>query len=385
MYVGLGICLAVALVFGAGCADKASQRATLSEQEIRRLALAREPDQPDRLIVYGEAITWEDIVATLPDEVAAVAAPPLKDILKQSAQEVSLRQFLEIYRPVMHQRLNDRIEKVVLSRRVKDELGQKNDTKLDEKLNEYAKQELRRFILEEHGGNSAEAEEALQKMGMNRTSYLQWKKKQILVSQLSDLRSVRERPVTYGEIVTRYEEMKDSKFAREGVLQLRLIDIQVDKVRLKYPNEDAAGKARQLADDLRKRIDAGEDFAELAKKHSDGLRSEEGGLWRPRDPSSLAAPYDQLAIKAQGLEAGQVDGPIEMPGRFFIMKVEEKKGRTYRPLSEVQDIVRGTIENERRRQLNDELDEEVRQQIRLVDTTRFVDYCLERFYRQTRE
>jgi peptidyl-prolyl cis-trans isomerase SurA len=307
-----GVCVAAAAVWMAGCETKPSKRGALSELEIKRLTLAQTPDRPDRLTVCGETITWEDVLGTLPDE--AALTPPLKEKLEKTAQEMSLRQFMEVHRTAVHLRLNNKIESIVLARRAERELGKKTDDKLNQKLEDFAKTELRRFILEEHGGNAAEAEEALQKMGMTRVSYLQWKKKQMLARHLLQSKFLRNRPITFNEISARYEEIKDSKFAREGTLQWRLIELHADKVAVKYPQEDAALKARQLAEDLRKRIDAGEDFAELAKKNSDGLHSEEGGLWRPRDPIALAAPYDALAKKAMSMEAGQVAGPLETTG-----------------------------------------------------------------------
>ena len=85
-------------------------------------------------------------------------------------------------------------------------------------------------------------------------------------------------------------------------------------------------KARQLAEDLRKRIDAGEDFAELAKQYSHDPLGAQGGLMRPRAPDAFAAPYDVLAEKAKTVEQGQVAGPIEAPGHFFLMKVERQAG-----------------------------------------------------------
>jgi parvulin-like peptidyl-prolyl isomerase len=175
-----------------------------------------------------------------------------------------------------------------------------------------------------------------------------------------------------------YDGVKDKQFVREGVLQFRLIDIDAAKARVEHPNEDP----RQKAEDLRKRIDAGEDFAELAKKYSHGLRREQGGLWPPRDPNALAAPYDVLAQAAQGMERGQVAGPIESSGHFFIMKVEEKRPRSYQPLREVQDDVKKDIADQRWREILEELDAEIRRQVDLANTSRFVDYCMERFYGQ---
>jgi parvulin-like peptidyl-prolyl isomerase len=101
----------------------------------------------------------------------------------------------------------------------------------------------------------------------------------------------------------------------------------------------------------------------------------------------LAAPYDVLAKQAKGMAAGQIAGPIEVPGHFFIMKVEGKLDRGYEPLDldEVQAKVRRDIAERRLRTVLEELDAEIRQQVDLANTSQFVDYCLDRFYRQTHE
>jgi parvulin-like peptidyl-prolyl isomerase len=372
VYATAGVCLVAALVSIVGCEEKTSKKGALTDLEVRRLTLAQKPDRPDHLIVSGETITWEDVLAFLPEESAAT--PSLKDRLAAAAKDKSLRQFMEEQWPFVQQKLNSRISSIVLSKRAERDLG----SKVEEKLNEFADRELRRFVLEEHGGNGAEADEALQKAGMNRVSYLQWKKKEILAKYLVESKYMHNRPITYREMLERYNERKDKQFVQEGLLQLRLIDIDADKVRAEHPNEDP----RQKAEDLRKRVDAGEDFAELAKKYSQGLWREQGGLWRPRDPNALAAPYDVLAKAAQGMERGQVAGPLEVPGHFFIMKVEEKRPRSYRPLSDVQDDVKKDVADGRWGEIVAELDAEIRRQVDLANTSKFVAYCMERFYRQ---
>jgi parvulin-like peptidyl-prolyl isomerase len=370
--VAAGVCLVAAVAALVGCEAKASKKAALTDLEVRRLTLAQKPDRPDHLIVSGETITWEDVLAFMPEENAAT--PSLKDRLEAAAKEKPLRQFMEDEWPFVQQKLNSRVSSIVLSKRAERDLG----NKVDEKLNEYAARELRRFILEEHGGNGAEADEALQKAGMSRISYLQWKKKEILAKYLVESKYMINRPVTYGELLARYDEMKDKQFVQEGLLQFRLIDIDVDKVRAEHPNEDP----QQRAADLRKRIDAGEDFGELAKKYSHGLRREQGGLWPARDPNALAAPYDVLARTAQGMQRGQVAGPIESSGHFFLMKVEEKRERSYQPLREVQEVVKKDIADRRWSEIVAELDAEIRRQVDLANTSNFVQYCMERFYRQ---
>ncbi len=81
------------------------------------------------------------------------------------------------------------------------------------------------------------------------------------------------------------------------------------------------------------------------------------------------------------MEVGQIAGPVEASGRFFVMKVEAKQDRSYQPLSEVQDQMREEIQRERRRAALEELEIEIAQQVAGADTAQFVDYCLERLYK----
>jgi peptidyl-prolyl cis-trans isomerase D len=151
------------------------------------------------------------------------------------------------------------------------------------------------------------------------------------------------------------------------------------------PNDDPVAQAQSRAAELRRRIDAGEDFAELAKQYSHDTRAKEGGLWRPRDPGSLAAPYDLIGKTVRTMKPGAVAGPLETLGHVFLVRLEEKQEQRYQPLSEVQEEVRENIVDERARKMEKDLLVEVMQQIALADTDRFVDYCLERMYRQVRE
>lgn len=371
------LCLAALLVLSAGC--DGHKKAALTEEEVKRLTLAQKPDRPDQLIVSGEIIRCEDAMDSSAEDSAN--AVPLKERLASVARQTTWEQFREVARPPIQQRLANRIMSVVLSKRARKDLGEK----IDENLDKMAERELRRFIVDEYGGNGAQADEALQRRGMSRSSYKEWKKKQILAQYIFDSKYPRKQPVTYGEMLARYDAMKDENFRQPGVVQFRLIDIPAAGIEAGDPNEDPARRARALGEELRQKVDAGADFGELAGQYSQGQWKEQGGLWRPRDPDSLAAPYDVLAREAQNMKPGEVAGPIEAPGRVFLMKLEQKQEPGYRPLSEVQEEVRENILAERRRKVVDEIDEEITRQVALADTDRFIDYCLERLYRQVHE
>lgn len=375
------VCHLILVVLCVGC--EGNKKSTLTEEEIARLTYAPKPSRPDQLTVSGESITCDDIMASTPEE--SMAAPLAREKFMELAKQTTQEQFMELARPQVQQRLqglNGSIAGVVLYKQARRELGDKVS---DESLDSVAKQQWRRFVLERHGGNEAQADEALQKMGMNRAAYEEWVKKQALIQYVVSSSYVPDQPITRRELLAEYDRIKDARFAQEGVLQFRLIDFQADKIELDDPNEDPVRKARDRAEELRRRIEAGEDFGELAQQYSHGHRREMGGLWRPRDPEALASPYDELARKAQEMEPGQIAGPIEAPGHFFIVKLEEKQEAGYQPLSDVQGEVRKAIQERRWQEARGELEAEIARQVALVDTSGFVDYCLERLYRLANE
>lgn len=373
VHVLLAAMLWACMLGGAGC-DEGGRKASLTDEEIERLTFAQKPNRPDELIVSGETVTCDELFGPQPGQ--DVNAPTLREELMEAAKGTPPLVFLQQTWPRVQQRLNTRISNIVLYQRAKLQLGEK----ADEQVEKLAEEELSKFVLE-HGGNGAAVDAALQRMGMNRTSYIEFQKRDILGTFYVRSKFPYNRPITHSELLETYEGLKEEAFYEPGVLQMRLIDIQVEKVEPADPNEDPNQAARALAQDLLARIDGGADFAELAKEHSHGYRAASGGLWRPRDPAALAAPYDVLAEASKEMEVGQAFGPIEAPGHVFVMRVEQKQDERYQPLSEVQGEVEEAILEERRIAALKQLDSKVAEQAAAARTDLFVRDCLERLYR----
>jgi parvulin-like peptidyl-prolyl isomerase len=355
----VSVCLAV-LLGGAGCAG--NRKNALTEQEIRKYTLAHRPDRPDELLVSGEKVTLDDVLTISPE--ANASPPTLKDNLVEMAKQMPQDEFMKQAGPVVRQRLNSNIVNVVLYKRARKELGSKTDDQLDKML-------------------AAGTDAALQEMGMSRERFKEYKKKQILSQYYVVSKFPYYRPVTHHELLEYYEKMKESNFHQAGLVQFRLIDIQITRVPLSGANDDPIQVARTLAKDVMERIKAGEDFGELAKKYSHEPRAaSSGGLWPERDPVALAAPYDELGKKAADMKPGEVAGPIEALDHIFIMKLEKKQAKGFRPLTEVQDLVEEEIMSDRRRAALEQLNEEVKQLAAAGNTDRFADYCLRSLYRE---
>ncbi len=367
-------CLLLVLGTLAGCEGNETKKAALTNEEVERLSYASAPSRPDELIVSGEVIACEDIMAPSPGQMTTAAA--FREKLVELARVTTLDEFMELARPQVRQRLNTNITNIVLYRRAKRALGDK----VDEVLDSAAEKELRKFVIE-HGGNNAQADEALRAIGKNRTTFKEYKKKQMLAEYAVSSKLSRNRPATYSELVAAYDKLKDESFVQPGVIQFRLIDIQVAKMAVSDPNSDPVRAARTLAESLVTRIMAGEDFAALAQEYSHGFQAASGGLWTPRDPEALVEPYTILAEAARQIEVGQIAGPLDAPGHVFIMKLEQNREKGYRPLAEVQDQVERQIGADRNVEVLQQLDEEIARQIALADTDRFLDYCLERLHR----
>jgi len=369
--------LGVLTLWGAGCADEASRKASLTEEEIERLTYAPKPTRADVLLVAGEPLSCEDVMNDPPDRQGPGGS--FKKRLEDLAAVATLEQFMELARPQARQRLNSRITRVVLYQRAKRELGEKIDVTLET----VTEKELRRFVLR-HGGNNAEADEALRALGMNRSTFKEVKRKQILSEYAITSKLPKDQPITYRELRATYDQMKDQAFVRPAMIQFRLIDLEAAKVELADPNDDPVQAARTLAEKLVTRIMAGEDFGKLAEEYSHGYRKAFGGLWTPRDPESLAEPYRVLPGVAEKIEVGQIAGPIDVPGHAFIMKLEQRRPKGHHPLADVQEKVEEKIRFDRRLAAQRRLETEVAEQTAVGDTDQFLDDCLERVYRSVR-
>jgi peptidyl-prolyl cis-trans isomerase D len=123
--------------------------------------------------------------------------------------------------------------------------------------------------------------------------------------------------------------------------------VRVSRVWLPFTAADK-GAVLAEAEDVRKRAEAGEDFAELARKRSKDDKAKDGGDWGVSDWAALSARETEEIRK---LEAGRVSGVVETEGGAAVFKVTEKTADFTRPLDEVRAVVKGSLEDQKAREL----------------------------------
>jgi len=358
------------LVLFSGCGGK---KPKYSEEELAAIPFARRTGLPKAsggfvLAVGGETITADEMVL------------PFIEDFKPLAKRSSFEQFKLRARGDLERVLIIKVSDILLYQEAKKDAGEQ----FDEAVEKAAETEVRKFVVG-FGGDYARAEEALKQGGMDWRSFKEYQKKVILTqsyiaSQLPD-----NRPITYTELVDTYNEMKDDFFSTEAMLKFRLIDIKPAELEVADANQSRLEQAKELAGELVRRLRAGEDFGELARKYSHGHRREFGGLWKPRQPENLEKPYDVLATEAERIEPGQIAGPIETGEHIFIMKLEEKQSKSFKSLEKVQGEVEAKIIFDRRKKAVDRLAAKLWRQAALSNMDAFIDFCLEKIYRMSNE
>ena len=357
------------LFFAGGCGDSGDPASR--QDQLQRSILIRQAGQPGVLVVGGEAVTCDQIIATPMEYNQMIVS--LAELLAPAAQADSLEQFKQLARPRVEEVVTSRISYILLYQQAKRQAGEN----IDEALERAAEKEWRRFVLR-FGGNEAKAEEALRQQKIDRKGFKDYWKKELLRQSYIALKLGGDRPITQRELMQCYNEIKDKFFAVPAILKFQLIDIQPAKLELTDPNQSRLEKARELANDLMKRLQAGEDFGTLAEQyleasfidHSDGVH-----------PDSLAKPYDILLAEAEKIERGQTAGPIEVEGHILIMRLKEKRSKDYEPFENVQEQLEQEILADRQKEAIEKLNAELKGQIVLSEKDTFVDFCLEQIYR----
>ncbi|MBW1947560.1 MAG: peptidylprolyl isomerase [Deltaproteobacteria bacterium] len=154
--------------------------------------------------------------------------------------------------------------------------------------------------------------------------------------------------ITDDEIETYYKGHKDEFTSPESV--------KASHILLKVPkgaDDKAWEEAESKAEDIKKKLENGEDFAKLAKKYSDDPGSrDKGGDLGFFTKGRMVPEFESAAFS---LKPGELSDPVKTEFGYHIIEVKEKKAASTKTLQAVQAQIRQRLQKEKQQQLQDEL------------------------------
>jgi peptidyl-prolyl cis-trans isomerase SurA len=187
-------------------------------------------------------------------------------------------------------------------------------------------------------------DEALKSEGLTMADLRKQLEKTMIIQRVQQTEVMSKLQVTDAELKMYYDSHKDS-FTTKPQLTLREILVSVPTSD-RGINVGLEEEARGKAEDVRKRLIAGEPFARLAADLSDSPSKANGGLIGPVTPDVLA-PELQKAI--EGLKPGDLTEVLRTARGFQVIKLEALEGATVKPFDESRNEIADRIANEKRR------------------------------------
>ncbi len=175
-------------------------------------------------------------------------------------------------------------------------------------------------------------ESALEMQNMTMDEFRTRLRKDLRIKKLFDEEMEKAGAVTEADIQAFYEEHKASLTTPENV-KARHILVQVED----EADEATKAQKKEKIEGLRKQIEEGADFAELAKANSDCPSAAQGGVLPPFGHGQMVPEFEEAAFTQA---VGAIGPVIETQFGYHIVQVMERNAGQTRSLEESHDQIR---------------------------------------------
>ena len=146
-----------------------------------------------------------------------------------------------------------------------------------------------------------------------------------MIVQAMRQRAVKTEPILSPSKAEQYYREHAAEYSTPEQIKLRMIVLHKD-------NPDA----KNVAEEIRKKVQGGADFAKMAQMYSEDSSKETGGDWGWVERATL---NETLSAPAFALKAGQVSKIVELGANYYLLSVEARKNAETKPLAAIRDDV----------------------------------------------
>ncbi|ODS32481.1 MAG: peptidyl-prolyl cis-trans isomerase [Candidatus Scalindua rubra] len=269
-----------------------------------------------RVIVNGEIITEFDIRKRI--------AEAFK-IAEKKYSEIELQQKK---REIISDAIDELIDRKILVQEAKKVLlaDPEKAEEIEKNLDSFVKGAV------EEVGSLYKFYELAHKQGINPLKKRAELKKDLMIEEIMRGNVYRKIIVTPKEIKRYYQEHTD-EFSRERRLSFR-------QILIKFSGYKTKEEAKSVTEELLNRLKNGEEFEALAKKHSQGPHSDEGGLWEFDEVKDFRK---DLTAGISNLKKGEISQILDSSLGHHIFKVEEIIPAQTLTFQQAQDEIRNML------------------------------------------
>jgi parvulin-like peptidyl-prolyl isomerase len=261
--------------------------------------------------------------------------PP--DFIKQQEKALDPEQFREWYRRFVEAHLQRPIEEEVLLQALKTKLKPDQLKDISKQIDTaFNKEHLPAAMKQAGFQTEPEFEAALRKNGQSIDLLRTKNRNRELAMQYIGAKVMPKSGFDRPDLLKYYREHKqDYAIAAQA---------KWEQIHLKFSKSGGKDGTRKKAAEIVKRLEAGEDFAAIARESSNGPNASKGGArgWSTR--GSLANDDLNQALFANPLN--EIGDPIEGKDGIDIIRVVDRQEATYKPFSAVQEDIKAQLKNE---------------------------------------
>ena len=201
---------------------------------------------------------------------------------------------------------------------------------MNAKVDKHVDAQIRKIITTQHEGVPRRYERELESQGRTLEDARQKVRREIIIaSHLEQEVKPKVAEPTRDELLAAFEANVDL-FRRPARRRMSLIDVRLrdrlgkDVVTPTHDqSESARVQARSRIQTAQAELDSGADFAEVARRYSDGLHADEGGSWGWVTKGSVRERFEPAVETLYHLDTGTISSIIETDDGFFLVRCDQ--------------------------------------------------------------